>query len=96
MIDAGGGGLLYRRLAVVGDAEAGGLDHRDVVGAVADRERVVAVEPKRSRSAINVSSLASRPRIGSATVAGETAVRVDQQRIGVLLVEADRRGDDLR
>src|SRR6202000_3043853 len=46
MIDASGGGLFYRRFAVVGDAEACRLDHRDVIGAVADGKRIGSAEPE--------------------------------------------------
>ena len=38
-----------RRLGVVGDAQAGMLDHAEVVGAVADRQRVDVVEDRRFR-----------------------------------------------
>jgi hypothetical protein len=41
----GGGG--DRGLGVVGDAEAGGLDHAEVVRAVADHQRVDLVEVER-------------------------------------------------
>jgi hypothetical protein len=36
VVDAGGGNFAQRRLAVKGDAEPGRLDHRNIVGAVAD------------------------------------------------------------
>ena len=40
MVDARRRPRRHRRLGVIGDAEAGGLDHGEIVGAVADRQRV--------------------------------------------------------
>src|SRR4051794_13333994 len=46
VVDAGGGGGRDRGLGVVGDTEACRLDHAEIVGAVADRERIDLVEIK--------------------------------------------------
>ena len=68
MVDPGRGGSRNRRLGVVGNAEPCGLDHAEIVGAVADHQRVDLVEIEGlRRSSISVASLAARPRIGSVT-----------------------------
>ena len=90
MVDSRRSGLRHHGLAVIGDAQARRLDHRDVVGAVADRQRFLGDRPKRSRSSLSVSSLASRPRIGSATPAREAAAAIHEKRVGAVLVEADQ------
>ena len=49
-----------RRLGVKGDAEAGGLQHRQIVGAVADRQRLREREAQLRGEPRRVASLASR------------------------------------
>ena len=44
VVDPRGGGGRYRGLGVIGDAEARLLDHAEIVGAVADHQRVDLVE----------------------------------------------------
>ena len=44
MVDPRGRGRRHRGLGVIGDAEPGGLDHAEVVGAVAGHQRVDVVE----------------------------------------------------
>ena len=68
VVDARGGGLRHRGLGVVGDAEAGGFDHRDVVGAVADRHaflpaqaRAVFAAPSARRAWLRGRGSARRP-----------------------------------
>ena len=85
---------LQHRFAVEGDAEAGSLDHRQIVGAVADGERIFGDRAASARAVrASVSSLASRPRTGSATSPVSRPVGIGQQRVGALLVEADRGGE---
>src|SRR5690349_9698587 len=44
MIDARAGHFAQRRLGVEGDAESSRLDHRHIIGAVADRKRTLALQ----------------------------------------------------
>ena len=46
MVDPRGRGLRHHRLAMIGDAETRGFKHRNIVGAVADRQRFVPGESK--------------------------------------------------
>jgi hypothetical protein len=55
-------------LGAIGDAEAGGLQHRKIVGAVADRQRVVELKPLAAAISLSAASLAPSPRIGSLTL----------------------------
>ena len=92
MIDARMRGFGDLRLGVIGDAEAGRLDHREIVRAVAGRERFVrreaeAVAQFDQRRELR---LAPEDRLGDA--AGELAA-IDDQRIAAVLVEPDQRGD---
>jgi len=47
VVDPGAGGGGHHGLGAVGDAEAGGLDHAEVVGAVADHQGVDGVDIER-------------------------------------------------
>ena len=48
-------------LGAVGDAEAGGFKHRKIVGAVADRQRVVKREPNRGDDLLERAKLSVLP-----------------------------------
>ncbi len=61
MLDPRGGGGGRGRLGAIGDAEARGLDHRDVVGAVADRQRIGRVDPALGRRVEQGGTLGPRP-----------------------------------
>ena len=93
MVDARGGGLLQHRFGVEGDAEAGSLDHRQIVGAVADRKRSFGIEPEAR------AQFAQRLELGLAAenrfrdFSGQPSIRIGQQRVGALLVEPDRGGE---
>jgi hypothetical protein len=52
---------------VIGDAEAGGLDHAEIVGAVTD-DQCVDLSRSKNSQLNSVASFAARPRIGSATL----------------------------
>ena len=92
MIDARVRGRGDLRLGVIGDTEAGRLDHREIVRAVAGRERFVRreAEPFAQFDQGGELRLAAEDRLGDA--AGELAA-VDDQRVAAMLVEADHRGD---
>ena len=82
-----------RRLGVVGDAEPGGFDHAEIVGAVADRPACrSSSRSKISRSSISVASLAARPRIGSVT-SPVSLPSCDHQFIGAVFLKSDHCGD---
>ena len=92
MVDPRGGGGGDRGLGVVGDAEAGRLDHAEVVGAVADHQRVEIVEIEGFAQFDQRGELggAAQNRLGD--FAGELAVG-DLEFVGAVLLEADHRGD---
>jgi hypothetical protein len=77
-----------RRLGMEGDAEARRLQHRQVVGAVADGQRSPTCRPRSAQSRSSVASLASLPRIGSSTAPARVGRRA--QHVGRLEVEAQR------
>src|SRR4051794_33066933 len=79
----GGGGL-----GVVGDAEAGRLEHRNVVGAVADRERVPDLQPKLGGGVEQGAPLGLSPDDRLAYRAGEAAAAAHEP-VGDHPVEAD-------
>ena len=63
-----------RRLGVVGDPEPGRAHHVEVVGPVADRQRRLRRDAQPPpRAACSAASLAARPRIGRADLAGQHA-----------------------
>ena len=66
MTPARGGG--DRRLGVKGDAEPGGRQHRQIVGAVADRERLGERQAALGGERESVSRLVSPVTIGRRTV----------------------------
>ena len=65
VVDPRRGGCGDRGLGVIGDAEAGGLDHAEIVGAVAGRQRVDVVEIEGVRAVRSASRASPRGR-GSA------------------------------
>ena len=92
MVDARMRGRGDLRLGMIGDTEACRLDHREVIRAVAGRERFVrreaeAVAQFDQRRALR---LPAEDRLGDA--AGEPFALGDQ-RIGAMLVETDHRGN---
>ena len=56
-----------RRVGVVGDAEAGGEQHRQIIGAVADRQRLPGRDAVLRAQRSSIASLASGPTIGAIT-----------------------------
>ena len=95
VVDARMRGLRDLRLGVIGDTEAGRLDHREIVRAVAGRDGLL------RRKAEAVAQFDQRRELGLAPedrlcdTAGELAV-LDDQRVAAVLVEADHRGDSGR
>ena len=89
VVDPGRCGCRDRRLGVVGDAEAGGLDHAEIVGAVAGHQRVDLVE---------IGGLAQFDQGGEFRGAAKDRLAnharqlfvLDQQLIGAVLLESDR------
>ena len=77
---------------MVGDAEAGGLDHAEIVGAVADHQRVEIVEIERLAQLDQRRQLGVAPEDRLSDLAGELAV-LHQQGIGAVFLKADQRGD---
>ena len=69
------------------------VEHRNVIGAVADRKRVVASEPETRTQCVERRQLGfpAEHRIGH--LAGQLAAGIGEQRIGVIFVKADHRGD---
>src|SRR2546422_202732 len=92
VIDARVCGRGNRGLGMIGDAEACGLQHRDVVRAIAGRERFL------GRKAEALAQLDQRRELGVAPEyrlgdpAGELAV-LDDQRVATVLAETDYPGD---
>ena len=81
-------------LPSISDAKTGKPDHVEIVGAIADGERLRRIDPPEAASSvcISASSFAAPPRIGSAT----TPVRRPapwQKRVGPVLVKTDGRRD---
>ena len=94
MIDPRGRGGCDRGLGMVGDAETGCLDHAEVVGAVANHQRIEIVEIECLAQFDQGCELrvASQDRLCHG--AGKLAV-LDQQGIGAIFLEADHRGDGI-
>ena len=90
MIDPGRCRGCDRRLGVVGNAEAGRLDHAEIVGAIADHQRVDVVEVKGFGELDQRRKLdgAAQDRFGH--LAGELAV-LDFELVGAVLLKADDR-----
>ncbi len=92
MVDAHLGLRRDRGLGVEGDAGAGELEHAQIVGAIADRNRVVGVDAERFGyvdEGIDLGLLAEN-RFGDD--AGELAVFLDQH-VGAVFVETENGGD---
>jgi len=81
-----------RRLGVVGDAETGVPDHVEVVGAVADRERVDVVEIEGFGELDQGCEFCGAAQNRLDHFAGEPAV-LDLQLVSAVLVKAEHRGD---
>ena len=77
------------RLGMIGDAEAGGLDHREIVRAVAGRERLAGRETEAVAQFEQGGELRLAPEDRLGDAAGELAV-LDDQRVAAVLVEADQ------
>ena len=90
MVDAGRHFGRHRRLGMIGDAEAGGLQHRQVIGAVAHAHRVAGRQAALAGEALQGGELRfraqDRPRHG----AGQRRA-VMFQHIGGIDIEAQRR-----
>ncbi len=92
MVDAGAGPRGDPGLGAIGDAEAGGLKHLKIVGAVADGERLM------KGKAPGGGDLLERVELGLVAkdrldhLAGELAA-LDHERIGAILVGAEPLGD---
>ena len=92
MVDAHLGLRRDRGLGVKGDAGAGELEHAQIVGAIANCNRVIRVDPERFGyvdEGIDLGLLAEN-RFGDD--AGELAVFLDQH-VGAVFVETENRGD---
>ena len=85
-------GPVDKRLGTKGDAEARDLDHRKVVGAVTDGERIVAWNIQFLRQFYECVVLGLAPEDRGDRAAGETA-RGDLERIRSVLVETHGPGD---
>ena len=82
----------HRRLGPEGDAEAGLLQHGEVVGAVTDRQRLPGAKPQRVAQGLEHGALAGAAEDRSAQGAGEPSPG-DLQRVGVVVVGAEPVGD---
>src|SRR5579872_1594565 len=91
VIDAGVGPGRHDRLGAVGDAEAGGLEHGEVVGAVADGERVGEIDAGQGGFLDQRGELCVAAEDGLGDEAGERTVGLEQA-VGALGVEAGRLG----
>ena len=89
MVDAGRGSRRDLRFCVIGDPEAGGLDHRDIVGSVAGHERFIGGQIVPPRELTQSCKLCRAPEDRLGDFAGEPAICVYQQPVGAALVEAD-------
>src|ERR1700758_3482255 len=79
VVDAGAGRLAQRRLAMKGDAEPARLDHRNVVGAVAHRERLFTAKTKARPQRQQCVALGFAAQHWLRHFAGEPAGAVGQQ-----------------
>ncbi len=75
-------------LGAVGDSEPGGLQHRKIVGAVADRQRVVRREPHCGGDLVERGELGVLAEDRLHDLAGQLAA-IDQEHIGAILVGAE-------
>ena len=94
MVDAHVGGGSERRLGVIGDAEAGALDHQQIVGAVARGEGFLRDETEAGKRILQRGELrlAAEDRLGDP--AGQPA-RGDFEPVAVAFVEADHPGNSV-
>ena len=90
MVDAGPRDGGDGRLGVVGDAEAGLLDHAEIVGAVADHQGVEIVEVEGLAQLDQGGELggAAEDRLGD--LAGQLAV-LDLELVGATFLKSDRK-----
>jgi len=92
MADGGVGRLGEHRLGPEGDAEAGGLDHEPVIGAVAEAEGCLAGEAEPVAQRFERPALVAAVDEGRDEPAGEHA-RLDLEAVGAVVVEADQVAD---
>ena len=92
MLDANGAGLSHLRLGAEGNTEASGLQHRQIVGAVADGQGVgwLKRQLRRQHGERLTFGLSAKDRLGD--VAGELAVG-DDQGVRAVFVETKAQGD---
>ena len=88
MVDARVGGRRDLGLGAVGDAEAGRLQHREIVGAVADGERVVKRRPIAAAISLSALELGVLAEDRLDDLAGQLAA-FDHERVGAVLVGAE-------
>jgi tRNA dimethylallyltransferase len=75
-------------LGAIGDAKAGGLQHRKIVGAVADRQRLIKRHPHRGGDRVEGMKLGILAEDRLDDLAGQLAA-FDHERIGSILVGAE-------
>lgn len=93
MIDAGVGGRGDLRLGVIGHAKARLRQHGEIIGAVADGQRLRRSEAIAIAQFDQGGEFRLAAEDGFLDLAEETAVVTHQQRVGAVLVEPDRRRD---
>ena len=81
-----------RGLGVISDAEACGLQHGEIVGAVADGQRFLRRELVRDRQFLERGELGGLAQNRLGDPSGEASA-LDQQGVGAVLVEADGLAD---
>jgi hypothetical protein len=96
VIDARGRGRRHLGLGVIGDAEPGRLDHRDVVRPVAGDQGLVRGDAEPTRELDQGCELALAAEDGLGHLAGQPAGSIEHQRVGAVLVEAEHGGDACR
>lgn len=82
-------------LGVIGDPETGALDHGKIVGPVADRERFLQRHLQIAREFEQRVELGLAAKDRLIDLAGHLAV-LDQQGVGMILIEPDHAGNPLR
>ncbi len=78
MLDTNGAGLSHFRLGVEGDADAGGIQHGQIIGAIADGQGLVWLkrQPQCKRGKRLTFGLSAEDGVGN--FAGEFAIGGDQ------------------